>query len=132
MTIGHRMDFSYFRDFTAWLLLALGISANPDAFAGGIFLAFAGGYLASIWMPDADKREVRLMIITSILLGVFIAIIHPKLLGDWPLQFCMGIGGFFSRYVVAILLRMTGRVVSQSENIADAAIKQVTKKDAPK
>lgn len=122
------MDVSYFRDFAAWLLLALGISANPDAFAGGIFLAFAGGYLASIWMPESDRREIRLMIITSILLGVFIAIIHPKVLPDWPVQFCMGVGGFFSRYVVAILLRMSGRVVSQSESIADAAIKKVTKK----
>lgn len=112
------------RDAIAWCLAAFGISAEVHVFLGGLFLGFAAGYLAAIWMPENERRELRLMLFTALTFSIFVAILHPFTFPDFPLQAAMAISGFFSRYVVAILLKISGRTMIRSNDVADGLIEK--------
>jgi len=113
----------------AFLLLSLGIQAFPNEFFGGLFLAISLGYFAAIWMPAQDRRDMRLMLATAVVVSVLAAIVHPKMPGDYPLPFIMGMSGLLSRYAIAIVLRVSSRTMGKTDEIADKTIDKVFGKD---
>lgn len=119
------MAWGHVKEVMVSLLAALGILAEPSQFYGGLFLSVSGGYLASIWMPENEKKEIRLVIITAVIISTLMAVLHPFIFTEFPLQLTMGFAGFLSRYVVLVVLRAASRVVSQTDTIADSAISRV-------
>lgn len=119
------MDYHAINNAIAFLLLSLGIQALPNEFFGGLFLAVSGGYFAAIWMPPHDRRDMRLMIATSVIVATLAAIVHPKVASEWPLSFVMGISGLLSRYAIAIVLGVSSRTMGKTDQMADGVIEKV-------
>lgn len=120
----------HLRDAFVWAALSLGITASPNQLIAGLFLAFAGGYLAMVFSPETTKREPLLLLMTALLMGVLSAIVHPKLLPDWPLQAVMFTAGFGSRFILSVAAGFGARAVERTDDIADGAINRaVGKKD---
>lgn len=119
------MDHHTINNTIAYLLLSLGIQADPNEFFGGLFLAVSGGYFAAIWMPPQDRRDMRLMLATAVIVATLAVIAHPKVLPEWPLSLVMGVSGILSRYVIAIVLGVSSRTMGKTDQMADGAIKKI-------
>jgi hypothetical protein len=117
--------FSAMRDGWVWLLAGLGISAAPHQFLGGIILAVAAGILARHWTPIEKRRELVLIIGTSVFCGVAAALAVQWFRPDWPLQPCMALAGLFSTYAMKFTLGVAGKVETKTETVADRIIDRV-------
>ena len=118
------MDYQSVNNAFAFLFLSLGIQAMPSEFLGGLFLAVSGGYFAATWMPPQDRRDIRLMLATALIVSTLSAIIHQKLAPEWPLSFVMGMSGLLSRYAISILLGVSSRIMGKTDQIADGILEE--------
>ena len=119
------MDYNTISNALAFLFLSLGIKALPNEFFAGLFLAVSGGYFAAIWMPPQDRRDIKLMLATAVIVATMAAIVHPKVAAGWPLSFVMGVSGLLSRYAIAIVLGVSSRTMGKTDQMAEDVLKTI-------
>lgn len=112
----------HFGTAIAWLFLAIGINLPPTNFFGGMFLAMSAAYLAAVWLPETNKRELYLTLCAAGFLATLAAISHTEILPDWPFQLKAALLGLFSRPLISTTLIMSRRFVTRADSIADNLI----------
>jgi hypothetical protein len=117
--------FGLVKDAAFWLLLGLGINAAPHEFFAGVFMALAGAMAARHWLPEADRKEVWVVLLTALFVCVVAAELSQFIFPAWPLQPVMAASGFFSRYIVRIALGVAGKVETKTDVISDRVIDRV-------
>lgn len=110
------------RDWLSLLLLGLGITFSPGSYIGGMFLALAGGSLAT----TLDSKSRRLGIFGTLVAAFFIShlavIVAIHFFPTWSPQVVMGLAGFASRYIARFLLRLLQRIETRSDELSDRVI----------
>ncbi|MCG6111570.1 MAG: hypothetical protein MEQ74_05195 [Paracoccus sp.] len=110
------------RDWLSLLLLGLGITFSPGSYIGGMFLALAGGSLAT----TIDSESRRLGIFGTLAAAFFIShiavIVAIHFFPTWSPQVVMGLSGFASRYIARFFLRLLQRIETRSDELSDRVI----------
>lgn len=117
-----------FKDWVGYALLGIGVAFPMHQFFGGLFLALAGASFARKFKPEADDRELWVMILGAAFAGIIAAEVAKWMwpdATDLPIPIIMGVAGFFSRYLARITLRAAGLVESKTDEITTAAIEKV-------
>jgi Mn2+/Fe2+ NRAMP family transporter len=91
------------REILVAILTAFGIALPPDAFLSGLFLALAGAYLMTIFVPEKQPVELRWMLALAVFVATCLAMVHTSVLPVWPIQLKMALGGALSRWIVRII-----------------------------
>jgi len=110
------------RDWLSLLLIGLGITFPPGSYLGGMFLALAGGSLAT----TLDSESRRLGIFGTLIAAFFIS--HLTVIAAiyfFPTlspHLVMGLSGFASRYIARFFLRLLQRIEVRSDELSDRVI----------
>jgi hypothetical protein len=91
------------RETLVAILTAFGIILPPEAFLSGLFLALAGAYLMTVFIPEKKPVEIRWMLALAVFVASCVAMAHAHLLPQWPIQLKMALGGALSRWIVRII-----------------------------
>tara|TARA_B100000678_G_scaffold136337_1_gene114022 strand:+ start:1243 stop:1629 length:387 start_codon:yes stop_codon:yes gene_type:complete len=115
----------------AAILLAFGVVAPVDQFAGGMFFAISLAFLVMAYSQPEDRKSYWLTLITAAIFAAIGAILHDNLsmLDGWPLQLIMGVGGALSRFIAEGMITFGRSLRDHAGELPGRLIEKVFGKD---
>lgn len=111
-----------FRDWVGLLLLAIGWNADIHAWVGGVIMAMGGASLARAWRPERDMTELWAVIGGAFFAAHLAGTACLWLAPEWPVQTVMALTGFFSRWVIKLLLDIAEKASGKGSVLVDRGI----------
>lgn len=115
-------------DMLFWVLMGLGVTTPINEFFGGLCLAVAAALGVRHFVPEKDRRELRLTIAIALLGAVIAAISGNMYLPDVIVQLKMCLAGAASLFIVRTFVRAGLIVERRTADVVDDTIDKITQK----